>query len=53
MLSRLFLIKQGKCCGHGCMLCPYEKKHSGKCTKIRKDVLKALEKWELEELKNL
>ncbi|MBT7423303.1 MAG: hypothetical protein HN782_03760, partial [Candidatus Marinimicrobia bacterium] len=23
MLSRVFLIKQGKCCGNGCLMCPY------------------------------
>ena len=30
MLSRVFLIKQGNCCGHKCLMCPYEKMHSGK-----------------------
>lgn len=52
MLSKVFLIKQGKCCGNGCLMCPYVDKHSGKSTKIRKDVLSSLEKWEKEELKD-
>lgn len=51
MLSRVFLIKQGKCCGHKCLMCPYENKHSGKSEKIRKSVIQSLEKWEKKELK--
>ena len=52
MLSKVFLIKQGKCCGNGCLMCPYEDKHSGKGTEIRKDVMGSLEKWEKKELKD-
>lgn len=52
MLSKVFLIKQGKCCGNGCLMCPYVDKHSGKGTEIRKDVLGSLEEWEKEELKD-
>ena len=52
MLSKVFLIKQGKCCGNRCLMCPYINKHSGKSTEIRKDVLDSLEKWEKEELKD-
>ena len=50
MLSRIFLIKQGKCCGNKCFMCPYTKKHSGKSKKIRSEILKSLENWEKEEL---
>ena len=50
MLSTTFLIKQGKCCGKGCLMCPYTKKHSGKSNIIRKEVLKNLKDWEKEEL---
>ena len=50
MLSRVFLIKQGKCCGNECLMCPYESKHSGKSKKIRKSVIENLEKWEKKEL---
>ena len=44
MLSKVFLIKQGKCCGNGCLMCPYVDKHSGKGTEIRKDVLELTRK---------
>jgi len=27
MLSRDFLVSRGYCCGHGCLMCPYEPKH--------------------------
>ena len=27
MLSRDFLVNRGYCCGHGCLMCPYEPKH--------------------------
>ncbi len=50
MLSRVFLIKQGKCCGNGCLMCPYVKKHSGKSSRLRKGIVKSLEKWEKSEL---
>jgi hypothetical protein len=53
MLSRVLLIKQGKCCGNGCLMCPYEKKHIKGSTVIRKKVLSSLERWEKEELKNI
>ena len=52
MLSKVFLIKQGKCCGNGCLMCPYDDKHSGASSTIREEVLSSLEPWELEELSN-
>ena len=51
MLSRVFLIKQGHCCGHKCLMCPYEKMHSGKSKKIRDEVIMQLQDWEKKELK--
>jgi len=51
MLSRVFLIKQGNCCGHKCLMCPYEKMHSGKSKKIRNEVLEQLQDWEIQEIK--
>ena len=51
MLSRVFLIKQGHCCGHKCLMCPYKDMHSGKSTKIRNDVIEKLQGWEKEEIK--
>ena len=50
MLSRIFLIKQGKCCGNGCLMCPYEERHSGKSKKVKKEILMNLEDWEKKEL---
>ena len=50
MLARIFLLKRGKCCGNGCLMCPYEKKHSRGSHKIRKEVLDDLEIWEKEQL---
>ena len=28
MLSKKYLIKRGYCCGLGCLMCPYEPKHT-------------------------
>ena len=53
MLSRVFLIKQGRCCGNRCLMCSYTKKHSGNSKIIRSDVLKTLEGWEKKELKDI
>lgn len=50
MLSKVFLIKQKKCCGNGCKQCPYENQHSGESRKLRKDVLSNLEIWEIAEI---
>ena len=50
MLSRVFLIKQGKCFGNGCLMCPYVNRHSGKSDYLRKGIMDNLEKWEKEEL---
>ena len=53
MLSRVFLIKQGKCCGNGCLMCPYTNRHSGQSNTIKKEVLKSLESWEIKDLINV
>ncbi len=34
MLSQDFLIERGYCCGHGCLMCPYEPKHTKGNTKL-------------------
>ena len=34
MLSREFLVQRGYCCGHGCLMCPYEPKHTKGNTKL-------------------
>ena len=36
MLSREFLIKRGYCCGHGCLMCPYDPKHTEGNKKLKK-----------------
>ena len=50
MLSKVFLIKRGKCCGNRCLMCPYENRHSGESNNLRIDVIDNLEDWEKEEL---
>ena len=46
MLSRTFLIKNKKCCGNGCFMCPYKPKHYKGSSILREDVLKNLNKDE-------
>ena len=53
MLSRVFLIQQGKCCGNGCLMCPYTNRHSGQSNTIKKEVLNSLESWERQALINI
>jgi|TARA_X000001036_G_C20369920_1_gene680077 hypothetical protein len=48
MLSRLFLLKNKKCCGEGCLMCPYEPKHCQNSEKIRTEVLEICSKEELD-----
>ena len=50
MLSRVFLIKQGKCCGNKCLMCPYEEKHCGLSSTISQKTLENLEPWEKKEI---
>ena len=50
MLSKVFLIKQKKCCGNGCNQCPYENKHSGESRILRKDIIANLKIWEIAEI---
>ena len=38
MLSKEFLIERGYCCGHGCLMCPYEPKHTKDNTVLAEDV---------------
>ena len=43
MLSREFLLERGYCCGHGCLMCPYEPKHIKGNTMKQEDRLKKLD----------
>ena len=47
MLSRLFLLKNKKCCGEGCLMCPYEPKHFRNSEIIRKEVIQGCSEEEL------
>lgn len=53
MLSKIFLIKQGRCCGNKCLMCPYKKKHVKGSEVLKENIIDALEDWEKEELKNI
>jgi hypothetical protein len=53
MLSRLLLLKNNKCCGEGCLMCPYEPKHMVNSKLIRKDVLDICSEEEITIIKNL
>ena len=53
MLSKIFLIKQGRCCGNKCLMCPYEKKHVKGSKVIQENIIATLEDWEKQELKNV
>ena len=45
MLSQEFLINRGYCCGHGCLMCPYEPKHTKGSTKLMNNIgMKLFEK---------
>tara|TARA_Y100001936_G_C15810872_1_gene526562 strand:+ start:511 stop:669 length:159 start_codon:yes stop_codon:yes gene_type:complete len=48
MLSRLILLKNKKCCGEGCLMCPYEPKHFKDSVIIRKEIIEICTKEELE-----
>ena len=41
MLSREFLIKRGYCSGHGCLMCPYDPKHTKDNTVLKKKYKKS------------
>ena len=42
MLSRAFLIKNKKCCGNGCFMCPYKPKHYKDSSILREQVIMTL-----------
>lgn len=51
MLSRIILLKNGSCCGNGCLMCPYYPRHSGNTKIISKKVYKDLDDLEIIEIK--
>tara|TARA_B100001559_G_C16335702_1_gene545638 strand:+ start:68 stop:226 length:159 start_codon:yes stop_codon:yes gene_type:complete len=52
MLSRLILLKNKKCCGEGCFMCPYKPKHFKDSRIIRKEVLELCNKEEIDIINN-
>lgn len=53
MLSRLFLLKNGKCCGNGCLMCPYKPKHCKDSKLIRDEIHSICSIEELKEINSL
>ena len=39
MLSEEYLLQRGYCCGHGCLMCPYEPKHKKDNTNLREEFM--------------
>ena len=39
MLSKEYLLQRGYCCGHGCLMCPYEPKHKKDNTNLREEFM--------------
>jgi hypothetical protein len=35
IMTEYYLIKKGRCCGSGCLFCPYEPFHTKGTTKLR------------------
>ncbi len=52
MLSRL-LLKNNKCCGEDCHMCPFEPKHMVSFKIIRNDVLEICSEEERNIIKNI
>ena len=53
MLSRLLLLKNKTCCGNGCLMCPYEPKHSQNSSIVRLEVIKVCNSEELKVINDL
>ena len=43
VLTELYLVKRGKCCGGGCRHCPYDPNHVKGNDTLREDVKKKLD----------
>lgn len=39
-LTKEFLLNRGKCCGSGCLNCPYYPKHTKNNTNIKEEYVK-------------
>ena len=47
MLARSILLKNKKCCGNGCLMCPYEPKHARNSNIVRKEIIQICSNEEL------
>ena len=52
MLSRLMLLKNKKCCGEGCLMCPYNPKHLKDSSIVREEVMEVSTAEELDIINN-
>ena len=52
MLARSILLKNKKCCGNGCMMCPYEPKHINGSTNVRKEIVLVCSSEDLDIIKD-
>ena len=53
MLSRLILLKNSRCCGEGCFMCPYEPKHLKNSKTISEQIIEICTQEELDTIKKL
>ncbi len=48
MLARSILLKNKKCCGNGCLMCPYEPKHAKDSNIVREEIIQICSNEELD-----
>ena len=53
MLSRLILLKNSRCCGEGCLMCPYDPKHVKNSNTIKKEIVEICTEEELDIINKL
>lgn len=53
MLSRLILLKNSRCCGEGCLMCPYDPKHVKNSNIIKKEIVEICTEEELDIINKL
>ena len=53
MLSRLILLKNSRCCGEGCLMCPYYPKHVKNSNTIKKEIVEICTEEELDIINKL
>ena len=53
MLARSILLKNKKCCGNGCLMCPYEPKHAKDSNIVRAEIIQICSNEELDIINNI